>query len=61
MSYRCVKEMPIGAETIPVGMVIEHVGHDDYKCVALVTFAIGDYHYAVYADAFHEHFEEVES
>lgn len=61
MRYRCVRELKIEATTIPIDTVIEHVGHDDYKCMSLVTFAIGDYHYAVEADAFREHFEEVGS
>lgn len=59
MSYVCTKELSIGCDIVRVGDVIEHVGHDDYKCMSLVTFAIGDYHYAVEADAFREHFEEV--
>lgn len=61
MSYRCVKELPIETTTIPVGTVIERVGHDSIRGRAFVTFKLGFEHYAVEADAFREHFEEEES
>lgn len=61
MSYRCVKELKVEATTIPVGTVIEHVGHDSFRGRAYVTFKHGFQHHAVEADAFHEHFEEVGS
>lgn len=38
MSYRCVKELPIETTTIPVGTVIERVGHDSIQGRAFVTF-----------------------
>lgn len=57
MSYRCVKELKVDAHTIPVGAIIERDVDDDK---AFITFAIGDYHYAVYHDTFRKHFEEVE-
>lgn len=59
MSYRCVKELKVEAETIPVGTVIENVGHDSFRGRAFVTFVLGFMHYAVEAEAFREHFEEV--
>lgn len=61
MSYRCVEELKVEATTIPVDTVIGHVGRDSIRGMAFVTFALGVEHYAVEADAFHEHFEEVES
>lgn len=61
MSYRCVKELKVEATTIPVGTVIERVGHDSFMGRAFVTFRYGFEHYAVEAEAFREHFEEVES
>lgn len=61
MSYRCVKELKVEATRIPVGTVIGHVGHDSIRGMAFVTFALGFEHYAVEADAFREHFEEVVS
>ena len=59
MSYRCVRELKVESPTIPVGTVIGHVGHDSIRCRAFVTFRLGFDHYAVEANAFREHFEEV--
>lgn len=59
MSYRCVRELKVDAATIPVGTVIEHVGHDSIHGRAFVTFRFGFEHYAVYSDIFREHFDEV--
>lgn len=61
MSYRCIKELKVVTTTILVGTVVDGCGRDDFADKAYVTFAIGDYHYAVYLDTFREHFEEVES
>lgn len=61
MSYRCVRELTIGTNTIPKGAIIEHVGHDRHYGKACRTFAIGGVHYALRVDAFEEFFEEVES
>ncbi len=59
MSYRCIRELKVEATTIPVDIVIGHVGHDSIRGRAFVTFAIGFEHYAMEAEAFKEHFEEV--
>lgn len=61
MSYRCVRELTVGTNTIPMGAVIEHVGHDSHYGKACRTFAIGGVHYCIYLDAFKAHFDEVES
>lgn len=61
MSYRCVKELKVDAHTIPAGAIIERVGHDSIRGRAFVTFRYGFEHYAVEAEAFRGHFEEVES
>ena len=61
MRYRCVKELKAEAATIPVGTVIDVTNGTDFAGNAYVTFATGGYHFAVRADAFREHFEEVGS
>ena len=61
MRYKCIKELRFEADTIPVGAVVDGGERDDFADKAYVTFAIGDYHYAVYLDTFRDHFEEVES
>lgn len=60
MRYKCIKEFRVEADTIPVGTVIEHVGHDSIHGRAFFTFKLGFKHYAIESDAFREHFEEVE-
>lgn len=61
MRYKCIKELRVGADTIPVGAVVDDGERDDFADKAYVTFPIGDYGYAVHLDTFREHFEEVES
>lgn len=61
MKYKCIKELRVGATTIPVGTVVDGGERDDFADKAYVTFPIRDYRYAVHLDTFHEHFEEVES
>lgn len=61
MRYKCIKELKVETTTIPVGTVIERVGHDSIRGRAFVTFRYGFEHYAVEAEAFREYFEEVES
>lgn len=61
MRYRCVRELTVGINTIPMGAVIEHVGHYSHHGKACRTFAIGGVYYCIYLDAFKAHFEEVES
>lgn len=58
MSYRCVKEAFGGKALIPVGTVIERVGHDSIWGETCVTFSIDGIHYAMRNDAFDEYFEE---
>ena len=61
MRYKCIKELKVETTTIPVGTVIERVGHDSIRGRAFVAFRYGFEHYAVEAEAFRGHFEEVES
>ena len=59
MSYVCVKALKVETTTIPVGTVIERVGNDSILGRAFVTFRYRFEHFAVEAEEFRKHFEEV--